>query len=147
MLFDKYLSRIELEIGKLEEKRRQFTLDYGIYQLSGNSGNSNNDESNGENSQSPDVETNATDESLRKSKRTNSTSTNANGKKTNASKTNAQSTNNNDASLSPVNLTTNTLVAPLLLQGTPFIVYSLQDYDILEDLSIIKMHTNLKQSS
>ena len=30
-----------------------------------------------------------------------------------------------------------------LLPGGPYIVYTLQDYDILEDISIIKMHNNL----
>ena len=35
--------------------------------------------------------------------------------------------------------TNNTSLSPVLLQGTPFIVYSLQDYEILEDLYSIKM--------
>ena len=32
--------------------------------------------------------------------------------------------------------------SPTLLPVGPYIVYSLQDYDILEDISIIKMHMN-----
>lgn len=32
--------------------------------------------------------------------------------------------------------------SPTLLPAGPYIVYSLQDYDILEDISIIKMHMN-----
>lgn len=34
---------------------------------------------------------------------------------------------------------------PVLLTGTPYVVYTLPENDILEDLSMIKMHNNLSK--
>ena len=39
----------------------------------------------------------------------------------------------------------NKITTPKILTGTPYIVYSLQDYEILEDLSIIKMNDDLNR--
>lgn len=48
---------------------------------------------------------------------------------------------------SPAALATSSVMAPVLLPtSAPFIVYSLHDYDILEDWSIIKMHNNLNEN-
>ena len=34
---------------------------------------------------------------------------------------------------------------PILLTGTPYVVYTLSENEILEDLSLIKMHKNLSE--
>ncbi len=34
---------------------------------------------------------------------------------------------------------------PILLTGTPYVVYTLPENEILEDLSLIKMHKNLSE--
>ena len=34
---------------------------------------------------------------------------------------------------------------PILLNGTPYVVYTLSENEILEDLSLIKMHKNLSE--
>ena len=117
----------------MKEKRRQFLLDYNYYQLN-NTGyieNEYEDANNLLNNEKPNpvdstqpTLTNIKDEPV-KSKRIN-------GKKTTTrSPTTIINNNNCCANLSPC-----------VLPGAPFIVYSLQDYDILEDWSIIKMHSN-----
>ena len=102
-LLDKYKSNIANEIRQIEENRRQFLLDYKLYQISQNEGMS----------EAPQavVNFNEIDGELKQ----------ANGNKT-------------------------TLVETSYEDEEPCIVYSLQDYEILEDWSIIKMHNDISRT-
>jgi hypothetical protein len=134
MLFDRYLSRIESEIKQLEEKRRQFTLNYSIYQLDMATAAAQ-EEDPAESDMAlaaKEEEEEGGDEQLRKSKRTNG---NEKSKQSKGS--------GNSGSTTSVEAGVTNMVTPLLLHGTPYVVYSMNDYDIMEDWSIIQMHSNL----
>ncbi len=124
---------MENEIKQLKEKRRQFLLDYNYYQLN-NTGyieNECEDANNLLNNERPNP-VDSTQPTLTSIKDEPIKSKRINGKKTTTrSPTTIINNNNCCANLSPC-----------ALPGAPFIVYSLQDYDILEDWSIIKMHSN-----
>lgn len=145
-LYDKYVAKLEHEIKEMEEKRRQFLLDYNLFQLESNAStkDSKNDEeeifletdvnfNNSEktssilspNSVSESINDNLTLEDLTKKSKKSKKSPKSN---------HISNSNKNDTS-------------PMTFHGSPFIVYSLQDYDILEDWSIIKMHMNLNKIS
>jgi amino acid permease len=113
-LYYNEMERIENEIRNLEESRRQFIVDYGIYQIK-ETGSFN----------SFDID------SKQKSNK-------------------HQMKSRHNSSLSIGGGTGGTAVASstgsFISSGSPFIVYSLHDYDILEDWSIIKMHSNLSNN-
>ncbi len=130
---------MENEIKQLKEKRRQFLVDYNYYQLSNNGYIENESEDvnnllnkfeNHEKS-SPVEGSNIVQPIINGMKEEPIKSKRINGKKTTVKSPTAIITNNNCSNLSPC-----------VLPGAPFIVYSLQDYDILEDWSIIKMHSS-----
>jgi hypothetical protein len=133
MLFDKQLAKIESEIRQLEENKRQFLLDYNLFKLNQNGcfddGNILLHELTGLNNNENDVIENE------------NINNNDFGEETQQqeeipSKKSKKCTKKS----SPVS-------NPVIMPGAPFIVYSLQDYDILEDWSIIKMHNNIKNGT
>ena len=131
---EKQTARLENEIKHLKEKRRQFLLDYHFYQLSNNGFIENQNEENslvGKIEIADESKRRPTDELL--SAKSSSLKEELAKTKRNSSRksTGKSPVNNNCSNLSPV-----------VLPGAPFIVYSLQDYDILEDWSIIKMHSS-----
>jgi len=126
MLFEREMQRIENEIKQIEESRRQFLVDYEIHQLNENGSiQAAVDSSLDMNAGSSTTGDYTADLAPKKVKRKKS-------------------------QLNGVGLGTAASLAspsPLTLAGGPFIVYSLPDYDILEDWSVIKMHANLSKST
>jgi len=125
-LLDKYKANIEKEIRQLEENRRQFILDYSYYQMC-QYGRLSDDED-----ESNDAATTGDWER----KESGPIDQEDQASCTKSSSSNKQAPIGNTA----------TLTTPLNLSGTSIIVYSLQEYEILEDYSIIKMHKNLNRS-
>ena len=100
LLYDKQVYKLENELKQLEESRRQFLLDYKLFQLNHNNCLDDFDDNNNN----------------------NRTST---------------SSNSNNSNSNPA--------AAVILPGAPFVVYSLQDCEILEDLSFLKKMENLNK--
>jgi hypothetical protein len=134
MLFDKQISKIETEIRQLEENKRQFLLDYNLFKINQNGcfddgdillheltglDNHQNEDNDNENINNNDFEEETQQQEEIPSKKSKKCS-----KKTTSPASN-----------------------PVIMPGAPYIVYSLQDYDILEDWSIIKMHNNIKNGT
>jgi hypothetical protein len=146
-IYDKYVSKLEREIKQLENSRRQFLLDYNWYQLTANGASldeldqEQNDllfkfhshnlqselETMEENSfmSAKSKEEREIEEELKLLQRLT-------GKQQKA----------NDSTTTPSSIKNSSCISPVNLQGTPYVVYSLQDYEILEDLFAIKMHSN-----
>ncbi|CAF0852422.1 unnamed protein product [Brachionus calyciflorus] len=140
-VYDKYVSRLENEIREIEEKRRNFLLDYNLLELSMKDSFGDQPYENIK----LEVDVNFHDYSDKKNLNNGSNSIDNNNeqhspeeptKKTKKSKKSPKTTHNNSNRSSS---------SPVVFHGSPFIVYSLQDYDILEDWSIIKMHTNINK--
>jgi hypothetical protein len=133
MLFDKQIAKIESEIRQLEENKRQFLLDYNLFKLNQNGCFDDGDIllheltglDNHENldNEIENINTNDFGEETQQQEEIPSKKSKKCSKKS-----------------SPVS---NQIIMP----GAPFIVYSLHDYDILEDWSIIKMHNNIKNGT
>ena len=126
-IYDKYVCKLEQEIKQLEENRRQFLLDYNWYQLMANGAsidelNQDQNELLGSTRNQSEIDDDL--EELRK--------------------LTGKSSGSNDEKKDNENSSSSSQLSPVLLQGTPYIVYSLQDYEILEDLFVIKMHNNIK---
>lgn len=150
-LFDRHVAKIESEIVQLEEKRRQLNLDYKLYQLyqSEKAASSSPDED--DLPKANDVEGKDThmDENhhqqpnLRKSTRNKPTSIDSSGK-TSASSSGIWST---DLSAGLESIKSKALGQLYNRQldpdAAPYIVYSLSDFEILEDWSILNMHKSV----
>jgi len=139
MLFDKQVNKLENQIKQLEESKRQFMLEYSLFKLNQNGsmededGQQNIDSINNNNEND---ESNNHDKSLEEDLNMSSNSKKKLNSSFNKKTSNKKSPNSKYSNISPV-----------LMPGAPFIVYSLNDYDILEDWSIIKMHNNLKNGT
>lgn len=134
-IYDKYVSKLECEIKQTEESRRQFALDYNWYQLTANGASLdelNNDQCAllGQSTRLSVEDGDNEDDDLEELRRLTAGS----GKSKGASSSHHNSSNN-------------TSLSPVLLHGTPYIVYSLQDYEILEDLYAIKMQKSVSTTS
>ena len=177
LLYDKHVSRLENEISKLEECKRQLMLDYNLYKLTRNGGS-------GSGRASANASANASglcdyDTTVNMGMTTSSSSLSsssmlpANSGDSSAPAESRPGGGDNDdddddfddddmdvrdlvrtsrarvdAALSTTTSMASVATPPatsVLMPGAPFIVYSLQDYDILEDWSIIKMHNSLKK--
>lgn len=145
-MYDTYVAKLEHEIKEMEEKRRQFLLDYNLFHLESNRSikNSKNDDE----EMNLEINVNFNSEKMNSNISPNSVAgelINENltledlAKKSQKSKKSPKSNQNNNANKNST--------SPINFHGSPFIVYSLQDYDILEDWSIIKMHMNLNKIS
>ncbi|RNA14525.1 breast cancer metastasis-suppressor 1 [Brachionus plicatilis] len=145
-LYDKFVAKLEHEIKEMEEKRRQFLLDYNLFQIGPNDLDKTQ-RNEGENMNLEiDVNFNSSD------KMSTNTSPNSISESINSQFTPEESAKKNKKSKkspkSSQNINSNrNSTSPMVFHGSPFIVYSLQDYDILEDWSIIKMHMNLNKIS
>lgn len=132
-IYDKHVSKLEDEIKKLEESRRLFMLDYNWYQLAANGATLDDLDHtqheflsiNPKKQEQNAASSNPIDEDLEELRKLTS------GLNKSANKSKTASSPSGNSSLSPV-----------LLHGTPYIVYSLQDYEILEDLFAISSKTN-----
>jgi hypothetical protein len=135
MLFDKQVSKLESDIRHFEDSKRQFLLDYNLYKLN-HTGCINDGDIVLHDLSTLDNDSIGIEED-KDYEKVNGANQDYTSKKFVEEK---QKPMNND------NKSSDTL-QPVILPGAPFIVYTLQDYDILEDWSIIKMHNNINNGT
>ena len=131
------MARLDAEIKQLKEKRRQFLLDYHLYQLNQNGFIENEENTDTTGNEQCDDE----NECPTESKSVTNADPDVVVKEEPGKFAKRNSNNTTPNSKSKANTKSPTSFSPVIFQGAPIIVYSLQEYDILEDWSIIKMHS------